>query len=77
MTPMKCARKRLGLTIYDVAEKTGLRAGSVSRIERGYSASPAAAEKISQALPGLTEEMILYPARFPQLTDDPDQRKAA
>lgn len=64
MTPVKQARKRKQLTIYQLAEKTGLSACSVSRIERGkQGVSKETAEKLAKVL-GITEQKILYPERF-------------
>lgn len=64
MSPLKKARIKQGLTIYEVAKKAGLRAPSVSRIERGYSTSAKTAERLARAVPGISEEMVLFPERF-------------
>lgn len=63
-TPAKKARKKLGMTIYEVAGKSGLSAASVSRIENGkQECSGDSAERLAKTL-GLREEEILYPERF-------------
>ena len=67
MTPCKAARKRLGMTIYDVAKSAALTPASISRIEnQKQTASPDAAFRLAKIL-GITEEKILYPERFPDL----------
>lgn len=51
MTKLRIARKQRGLTVYDVADRVGLTAGAVSRIERGLlGASPAKARLLANVL---------------------------
>lgn len=64
MNSIKKARKRLGLTIYDVAKKAKVSPATVSRVEREkQGASADVAERMAKVL-GVSEEMILYPERF-------------
>jgi transcriptional regulator with XRE-family HTH domain len=64
MTPVKQARKRKNLTIYQVAKTVGLSAASISRIESGkQGASKTTATKLSRAL-GIAEKKVLYPERY-------------
>ena len=66
MTPARKARKALGLTIYDIGEKAGVSAATVSRIEREKQEStPETAARLAKVL-NITEEQILYPERFSQ-----------
>lgn len=51
------------MTIYSLARKAGVRAPTVSRIERGHPTSARTAEKLARAV-GISEEKVLYPERF-------------
>jgi transcriptional regulator with XRE-family HTH domain len=66
-TPLKKARKKAGMSIYELAEKAGCAPSTVSRVERdGQGISSELAEKLVKGLGEdlITEEQILYPARF-------------
>jgi len=63
MSPLRIARQKQGLTIYQVAKKAGVRAPTVSRIERGSATTPRTAERLAKAI-GISEEKVLYPDRF-------------
>ena len=64
MTPIRAARDKANLSIYQVAEKVCLDPSTVSRIERGlHRTTPGNAEKFARVL-GITEEQVLYPERF-------------
>lgn len=77
-SPLRRARKALGLTVHAVAEKSGLDASSVSRIERGEQVPPAATAKRLAAAVGLSAMEILFPNDpAEKLTRRPNQRKAA
>lgn len=66
MTPAKKARKALGMTIYEVADKVDISAASVSRIEREKQTATTENASALAGVLGITEEQILYPERFPQ-----------
>lgn len=63
MSPLQEARKQKGMTIYDLAKKAGIKAPTVSRIERGCATTPRTAERLAKAV-GISEEKVLYPERF-------------
>lgn len=65
-TPLKKIRKKLNLTLKQVADVIALDQSNLSRIERGVqSATPEMAEKLSKYFDGRVSEMqILYPSRF-------------
>jgi transcriptional regulator with XRE-family HTH domain len=70
LTPLRKLRTRLGLSQIDVAEAVGITQSSYCKIERGDRARPEAAEKIVAYFgPPLTEEMVLYPDRFPRFLE--------
>lgn len=77
MTPLRKARIKKGLTIYQVARKAGVTASIVSRIERGYSSSSRMAERLARAVGNITEEQILYPNRFNEDADTEMASKSA
>lgn len=59
MTKLKQARMRKGLSIYEVAEKVGITAGQVSKIERRLCGiSPRNAPALADVL-GLTLDEVL------------------
>ncbi len=60
MSIIKQARKQKGMTVYDVADKVGVTAGVISRVERGLAGlRPVNARKLAQAL-DLTIEQVLF-----------------
>lgn len=65
MSPMKRARKRLGLTQQQAAKAGEVSQAHLCNVENGRErASPQLAEKLAGVL-GIPEEQILYPERFP------------
>lgn len=61
MNNIKRARKLNGMTVYDVAQKVGITAGAVSRIERGLSGvRPSNAKKLAETL-GISIEEVIFP----------------
>jgi transcriptional regulator with XRE-family HTH domain len=72
LTPLRKMRTALGLKGVDVARACSLEQSTYSKIENNpaYRASPDAAEKIVHFFgPPLTEEMVLYPDRFPRFLE--------
>jgi len=64
MTPMARARKRLGLSLEELAKRAGSTKGHLSSLENGrHRASPELAESLAKEL-GISEMEILYPERF-------------
>ena len=47
------AREKLGLSQHDLAQRSGIPATSISRIERGRSASSVTLERLTLALQGV------------------------
>lgn len=61
MNNMKRARKLKGMTVYEVADKVGITAGAISRIERGKSGVRVGnAKKLAEVL-GISIEEVLFP----------------
>lgn len=80
MTPLRAARKRLGRTLTEVAQATGIDQGNLSRIETAkQGASLETAEILAKYFAGeVTEMQILYPERFlcDEHDDDPESEHA-
>lgn len=65
-TPLKKLRKARGFTQPDICKAVGIDQSTLSRIEDGSGCLAANAEKIAKFLgSAITEEMVLYPERFP------------
>ena len=63
MTKVKAARKAMGLTVQDVAERCGITPGSVSRIERGLmGTTPETAKKLAAVL-GIDPAEVIFVER--------------
>lgn len=67
MTPLKKARLAAQQTLKAIADCVEIDVSHLSRVERGMlQASPALAEKLANHFKRtISEEMILYPQRFP------------
>lgn len=64
VTPMARARKKLGLSLEELAKRAGSTKGHLSSLENGrHRASPELAECLAREL-GIGEMEILYPERF-------------
>ncbi len=64
MTPMKRARKALGMSLEGLAKQVGSTKGHLSSLENQRNrASPELAESLAKEL-GISEMEILYPERF-------------
>ena len=64
MTPMKRARKALGMSLESLATQVGSTKGHLSSLENQRNrASPELAESLAKEL-GISEMEILYPERF-------------
>lgn len=60
MSVIKQARKQKGMTVYDVADKVGVTAGVISRVERGLAGlRPENARKLAKVL-DLNIEQVLF-----------------
>ena len=61
MSSIKDARKKKGMTVYQVAKALGVTAGVISRVERGLvGLRPSNAKKLAEIL-DLTVEQVLFP----------------
>lgn len=64
MTPLKKARIRAGISIYELARQTGIDRGNLSRLERGLAGMSRDNVAILARHLKISELEILYPERY-------------